>query len=186
MKLVFNYDVDAETAAVAGNYTIQNANVTKAVVQSGALNTVILTLEPNKTPSSGPRGLFITGVKAKDSVATQPNISTTVDLKENVVPIAQSAAFLSANEIEVTFSENITGLANNSFVVETGGQALAITSVTAGATLNKAIITLANAQTANTVVTVKKGVGVGNVVDSAGNKLVDTFNLGATLTVSGS
>lgn len=180
VKLVFNHDVDPSTAAVATNYIIPNASVTNAQVLSGDLKTVILTLGANQTLTSGNRDLIINGVKAKDSLAAQPQITTTVNLKENITPTANSAMFSSASQIEVRFSENVSGLALDTFVVESNNRALPIASVTAGTAPNTAVITLAANLMANTVVTVKKGVGVATVVDEVGNKLVDTFMLPAT------
>lgn len=93
VRLKFNHVVDATTASVASNYSIPNATITNAQVPSDALDTVILTLSQNGTTTSGERNLTITGVKAKDSIATQPNLTTVVDLKENIRPMINSAQF---------------------------------------------------------------------------------------------
>ena len=69
--------------------------------------------------------------------------------------------FLSANQIVVTFSENIVGIANDSFSIEQDGQVVAIASVTVP-TNNTAIITLGANLEAGSTVTVKKGANVAN------------------------
>ncbi|MBD8035753.1 S-layer homology domain-containing protein [Solibacillus sp. A46] len=182
VRLVFNHDLDANTAAIASNYSIPNARVTHAQISSGALNTVTLTLAPNETTSTGPRNLLISGVKAKDSVASQPNLTAEVSLKENIRPVLNAAAFLSANQIELTFSENVSGLGTDSFVVENAsGTALGIASVASSTTGNKVTVTLTDNLTAGTTVTVKKGAGIGTVKDEAGNPVVDTFNIPTSL-----
>ncbi|MGN7479356.1 S-layer homology domain-containing protein [Solibacillus silvestris] len=182
VKLVFNHELDASTASVAGNYSIPNARVLNAQVSSGALNTVILTLEPNETTVSGPRNLFITGVKAKNSVAAQPNLTAVVNLKENIRPTLNAANFVSANQIELSFSENVSGLDTNSFAIENvSGAAMTIASVAPSTTGNKVTVTLADTLSVGTTVSIKKGTGVGDVKDEAGNALVDTFTTNATL-----
>src|SRR5690606_20975192 len=117
VRLKFDYDLDATTASRVSNYSIPNATITNAQVLSGALDTVVLTLAPNGTTSTGPRELIIRNVKAKDSIADQPTITTEVNLKENIRPMINSAQFIAANQIELTFSENVSGLDTDSFVV---------------------------------------------------------------------
>lgn len=182
VRLKFNNELDATTASRASNYSIPNATITNAQVLSEALDTVILTLASNGTSASGERNLTITGVKAKDSVATQTNLTAIVNLKENILPMLNSAKFLSANQIELTFSENVSGLAANAFVFEnSAGAPVGITSVTSSTTGNKAVVTLTENQPANTTVTVRKGSGIANVVDEAGNVVVDPSDLSTTL-----
>lgn len=183
VRLKFNHVVDATTASVASNYSIPNARITNAQVPSDALDTVILTLAPNETTASGERNLTITGVKAKDSVASQGNLTAVVNLKENIRPTLNSAQFISANQIELTFSENVSGLAADAFeLVNSAGAAVGIASVTGSTTANKAVVTLSANQPGGTTVTVKKGTGIAKVVDEAGNAVVDTFdNIRTTL-----
>src|SRR5690606_15628576 len=100
VRLKFNHVLDAPSASVASNYSIPNARITNAQVPSDALDTVILTLAPNETTTTGLRELTIRNVKAKDSIATQPNITTEVNLYENIRPVVNSAEFKSANQIE--------------------------------------------------------------------------------------
>lgn len=182
VRLVFNHELDATTAAVASNYSIPNARVTHAQVSSGALNTVTLTLAPNETTATGPRNLLITGVKAKDSIATQQNLTAEVNLKENIRPVLNAATFRSANEIELTFSENVSGLGTDSFVIgNAAGTPLSIASVLSSTTGNKVTLTLTDPLTAGETVFIKKGAGIEGVKDEAGNPLVDTFNLQTSL-----
>ncbi|MEK5184042.1 S-layer homology domain-containing protein [Solibacillus sp. FSL W7-1324] len=182
VRLKFNHVVDATTASVASNYSIPNATITNAQVPSDALDTVILTLSQNGTTTSGERNLTITGVKAKDSIATQPNLTTVVDLKENIRPMINSAQFTAANQIELTFSENVSGLAKDSFVLQnSAGASVGIESVTSETTGNKAVITLTANQEVGTAVTLRNGAGIASIVDAAGNAVVDPINLSATL-----
>lgn len=182
VRLKFNHVVDATTASVASNYSIPNATITNAQVPSDALDTVILTLSQNGTTTSGERNITITGVKAKDSVATQPNLTTVIDLKENIRPMINSAQFTAANQIELTFSENVSGLSTDSFVLQnSAGTSVGIESVTSETTGNKAVITLSANQEVGTVVTLRNGAGIANVVDDAGNAVVEPINLTATL-----
>lgn len=176
VRLEFNHVLDATTASVASNYSIPNARITNAQVPSDALDTVILTLAQNETTASGERNLTITGVKAKDSVASQDNLTAVVNLKENIRPELNSAKFISANQIELTFSENVSGLATDSFTLQnSAGASVGIASVTPSTSTNKAVITLSDNQTGGSTVTVKKGAGIANVVDEADNAVVDTF-----------
>ncbi|WP_339175221.1 S-layer homology domain-containing protein [Solibacillus sp. FSL R5-0691] len=185
VRLKFNHVLDAPSASVASNYSIPNARITNAQVPSDALDTVILTLAPNETTTTGPRELTIRNVKAKDSVAAQPNITTEVNLKENIRPVLNSAEFKSANQIEFTFSENVTGLDTDSFViVNAAGTTVGITSVAKSTTGNKVTVTLAANQTVNTSVTITAGAGIEDVVDEAGNAVVHPFTLSPTLTTN--
>lgn len=183
VRLKFNHVVDATTASVASNYSIPNARITNAQVPSDALDTVILTLAPNETTASGERNLTITGVKAKDSVASQGNLTAVVNLNENIRPTLNSAQFISANQIELTFSENVSGLAADAFeLVNSAGASVGIASVTGSTTDYKAVVTLSANQPGGTIVTVKKGTGIAKVVDEAGNAVVDIFdNIQTTL-----
>lgn len=182
VRLKFNHELDATTASIASNYSIPNARITNAQVPSDKLDTVILTLAQNETTASGERNLTITGVKAKDSVASQPNLTAVVNLKENIRPTLNTAQFLSANQIELTFSENVSGLAADAFVIENAaGTPVGIASVTGSTSGNKVTVTLSDNQPVGTAVTVKKGAGVEGVVDEAGNAVVDTFDLRTTL-----
>lgn len=182
VRLKFNHVVDATTASVASNYSIPNATITNAQVPSDALDTVILTLSQNGTTTSGERNITITVVKAKDSVATQPNLTTVIDLKENIRPMINSAQFTAANQIELTFSENVSGLSTDSFVLQnSAGTSVGIESVTSETTGNKAVITLSANQEVGTVVTLRNGAGIAKVVDGAGNAVVEPSNLTATL-----
>ena len=182
VRVKFNHVLDASTASVVTNYSIPNASITNAQVPSDALDTVILTLTPNATTASGERNLTITGVKAKDSVAIQPNLTAVVNLKENIRPTLNTAQFISANQIELTFSENVRGQGTDAFVIEnSSGTALPIAAVSQSTNSNKITVTLSQNQPIGTVVTVKSGGGVDKVLDSAGNALVDTFTIKATL-----
>lgn len=181
VKLVFDHGVDANTAIVEGNYRIEGATVLAAQVLEGALNTVVLTLKQGDTITSGPRYLDISGVKAKNSVATQPNLRTEVTLNENVTPKVSTVGFVTSNSIQVTFTEAVTGLDNSAFSVElSSGSPVAVSSVTQTGT-NTALITLGSNLPANTAVKVKKGTTVANVKDSVGNLLEDSFVLDTLL-----
>ena len=185
VRLKFNHVLDAPSASVASNYSIPNARITNAQVPSDALDTVILTLAPNETTTTGPRELTIRNVRAKDSVAAQPNITTEVNLYENIRPVVNSAEFKSANQIEFTFSENVTGLDTDSFViVNAAGATVGIASVAGSTTDNKVTVTLASNQTVNTSVTITAGAGIEDVVDEAGNAVVHPFTLSPTLTTN--
>ncbi|WP_339197646.1 S-layer homology domain-containing protein [Solibacillus sp. FSL R5-0449] len=185
VRLKFNHVLDAPSASVASNYSIPNARITNAQVPSDALDTVILTLAPNETTTTGPRELTIRNVRAKDSVAAQPNITTEVNLKENIRPVLNSAEFTAANQIEFTFSENVSGLDTDSFViVNAAGATVGIASVAGSTTDNKVTVTLASNQTVNTSVTITAGAGIEDVVDEAGNAVVHPFTLSPTLTTN--
>ncbi|MCM3722513.1 S-layer homology domain-containing protein [Solibacillus isronensis] len=182
VRLKFNHVVDATTAANASNYSIPNAKIANAQVPSDALDTVILTLTPNETTTTGSRNLTIRNVKAKDSIASQRDLTAVVDLKENIRPVLNSARFTSANQIELTFSENVSGLDTDSFViVNAAGATIGITSVAESTTGNTVTVTLASNQAINTSVTITQGAGIEDVVDGAGNPVVHPFTLTTTL-----
>lgn len=182
VRLKFNHVLDATTAANASNYSIPNAKIANAQVLNNALDTVILTLTPNETTTTGPRELTIRNVKAKDSIADQPNITTEVNLNENIRPVLNSAAFTSANQIELTFSENVSGLDTDSFViVNAAGATVGIASVAGSTSGNIVKVTLSANQDVGTTVTITPGAGIEDVVDEAGNAVVDTFTLTPTL-----
>ncbi|MGE7982948.1 S-layer homology domain-containing protein [Solibacillus sp. NPDC093137] len=182
VRLKFNHVLDATTAANASNYSIPNAKIANAQVLNNALDTVILTLSPNETTTTGPRELTIRNVKAKDSIADQPNITTEVNLNENIRPVLNSAAFTSANQIELTFSENVSGLDTDSFlIVNAAGATVGIASVAGSTSGNIVKVTLSANQDVGTTVTITPGAGIEDVVDEAGNAVVDTFTLTPTL-----
>ncbi|MFS0876423.1 S-layer homology domain-containing protein [Solibacillus isronensis] len=182
VRLKFNHVVDATTAINASNYSIPNAKIANAQVLNNALDTVVLTLAPNETTTTGLRELTIRNVKAKDSIATQPNITTEVNLNENIRPVLNSAVFTSANQIKLTFSENVSGLETDSFaIVNAAGASVGITSVAGSTSGNEVTVTLSATQDAGTTVTITPGAGIEDVVDAAGNAVVDTFNLTPTL-----
>lgn len=182
VRLKFNHVVDATTAINASNYSIPNAKIANAQVLNNALDTVVLTLAPNETTTTGLRELTIRNVKAKDSIATQPNITTEVNLNENIRPVLNSAVFTSANQIKLTFSENVSGLDTDSFaIINAAGASVGITSVAGSTSGNEVTVTLSATQDAGTTVTITPGAGIEDVVDAAGNAVVDTFNLTPTL-----
>lgn len=182
VRLKFNHVVDATTAINASNYSIPNAKIANAQVLNNALDTVVLTLAPNETTTTGLRELTIRNVKAKDSIATQPNITTEVNLNENIRPVLNSAVFTSANQIKLTFSENVSGLDTDSFaIVNAAGASVGITSVAGSTSGNEVTVTLSATQGVGTTVTITPGAGIEDVVDEAGNAVVDTFNLTPTL-----
>lgn len=182
VRLKFNHVLDATTATEVKNYSIPNAEITNAQVPSNALDTVILTLAPNRTTTTGERYLTITGVKAKDSVAAQRDLTPVVNLNENIRPTLNSATFISANQIKLTFSENVSGLDTDSFaIVNAAGASVGITSVAESTTGNDVTVTLSANQDEGTTVTITRGAGIEDVVDEAGNAVVDTFTLTPTL-----
>lgn len=182
VRLKFNHVLDATTASVASNYSIPNAKIANAQVLNNALDTVVLTLAPNETTTTGLRELTIRNVKAKDSIATQPNITTEVNLNENIRPVLNSAVFTSANQIKLTFSENVSGLDTDSFaIVNAAGASVGIASVAGSTSGNEVTVTLSATQDAGTTVTITPGAGIEEVVDAAGNAVVDTFTLTPTL-----
>lgn len=182
VRLKFNHVLDAPSASEARNYSIPNAKIANAQVLNNALDTVVLTLAPNETTTTGLRELTIRNVKAKDSIATQPNITTEVNLNENIRPVLNSAVFTSANQIKLTFSENVSGLDTDSFaIINAAGASVGITSVAGSTSGNEVTVTLSATQDAGTTVTITPGAGIEDVVDAAGNAVVDTFNLTPTL-----
>lgn len=185
VRLKFNHVVDATTAINASNYSIPNAKIANAQVLNNALDTVVLTLAPNETTTTGLRELTIRNVKAKDSIATQPNITTEVNLNENIRPVLNSAVFTSANQIKLTFSENVSGLDTDSFaIVNAAGASVGITSVAGSTSGNEVTVTLSATQDVGTTVTITPGAGIEDVVDEAGNAVVDTFTLTPTLRIN--
>lgn len=185
VRLKFNHVVDATTAINASNYSIPNAKIANAQVLNNALDTVVLTLAPNETTTTGLRELTIRNVKAKDSIATQPNITTEVNLNENIRPVLNSAVFTSANQIKLTFSENVSGLDTDSFaIVNAAGASVGITSVAGSTSGNEVTVTLSATQDVGTTVTITPGAGIEDVVDEGGNAVVDTFTLTPTLRIN--
>lgn len=169
IKLVFNHDVDGTTGNNVNNYTIQGATVTGVSIDSAKKNEVTLTFDSNS--STGERDMTISGVKAANSTATPPTLTFPVNVKENVKPTVTAAAFVSANQARVTFSEAVSGVSNASFIVEIGGTTAAVTSATLEPNNQSVLVTFDKNLAAGNTVTVKAGADAGKIVDTAGNVL---------------
>lgn len=170
----FDRELDGASATNVANYSIAGVTVKNAVLSPKASDgTQEVTLTLDKNEQSGERAITISGVKSKAGVAMQ-TFNGTVTLKENVKPTVVTAKVTSTKTIELTFSENVT-LTSANFDVFIGDSTTAVTGVStaAGATADKAVITLTNALSEadlGKTITIKPATGI-NVKDLEGNVL---------------
>lgn len=171
--LEFDKELDGASATNAANYKVAGVTVEKAVLAPVDNGTQKVTLTLGKNGQSGDRAITVSGVKSKEGI-TMDTFNGTVTLKENVKPTVTAAKVIATDKIELTFSENVT-LTTANFDVFVGESTTAetVTSTVAGATTDKAIITLNTALTVEQLaktITVKPASGI-IVTDTAGNVL---------------
>jgi len=144
----FNIDVTAATALNPNNYTVEGQNVFSAAIFDGNQKTVTLTLKDDAITIDGNRILTVKNVAGVNGVVMDTH-SVAYSFDENVKPTITTAKLTAANNIELTFSENMASGtiaavgAGNDFEVFINGNKATIASV---ATVNAAKynITLAN------------------------------------------
>lgn len=141
--------VNAQSAKLAGNYTVEGAEVTEAelvynnptlATSNGAKAVVRLYIKDNTVEASGNYNVTVQGVKGySSSVTTMDPKTTNLRIVENVRPTVTATAVKSFNTVEsetvvsVTFSEAIANdtVANGDFELYVDGAATS-TTITAG------------------------------------------------------
>lgn len=170
IKLVFAGVVDGVSATNKDNYTVQGAQVERAVVQSEARNIVWLTLAENSNSFTGERDVTISNVKAEHSTVVTPQMRIAAELKENVKPTA-AVTREGTQAVKLTFSEAVQGVDATAFLVTVNNQAAPVTAVTMSSDNKTAILTLGTTIASSNVVKVAQGATMSNVKDAAGNVL---------------
>jgi hypothetical protein len=120
------------SALNAANYTVDGVTVFENPVFVGDKTVVKLTLKQNAITISGERNFAISSaVTAENNVAID-RYTNVLDFKENVKPVLSSAKLLSADEIELTFSEAIkdSSLTKADFTVTVDGATVALDDAT--------------------------------------------------------
>ena len=109
VNVTFTGAVDGASATNVGNYLIGGAVVESVTLQPLAAGTqiAILNLAANSNTFTGVRNVSVSNVKALGSDVTMEPYSTTLSLKENVVPTITKAELATTDTITLTFSEPI-------------------------------------------------------------------------------
>lgn len=187
VEVHFKKAVDPQTALNTSNYTIEGVTISKATLtQNNSTGAIVkLTLAKNSSTFDGARSVTVSGVKSQDGTAVMAAVSTTEDIKENVVPTVTKAELITTSKIKLTFSENVTSADGNDFEVFVGGELYTVdgTAATAGQHTEGSLSTAAKTLeidlgTAEAIDATKLASGVVvkpastiNVVDGAGNAL---------------
>lgn len=153
--LKFDKPVSASTALNESNYLIDGVAAFEDAIFVGDNQTVRLTLRDDAIAVDATRAFTIKDVQSTAGVAMN-TITFYQAFTENVKPTLQSAKLLSANSIEVKFSEVMTATSLTAgtvkdFEVYVGGvkvEDIPVSSVAAGLTNDKYLITLATPLTA--------------------------------------
>jgi hypothetical protein len=107
--LTFSDDVDA-AALTAANYKLDGVTLpsTTAIDFNGKRDEVIITLPANYVKVSGERELEVVNVKDVDgNTFAKDKNKTTVELTENVLPVAKEIKIVDDKTIQVVFSEEL-------------------------------------------------------------------------------
>lgn len=126
VTLSFSGKIDGAAAVKKENYTVEGAKVESAVLQSNNEDgaTVELTFEKDSITANGTYQLTVSGLM---SAAGAPIKAEPMDLelKENISPKLKTAALVSGNDIELTFSEAIKAdsISESDFELLIGGEA---------------------------------------------------------------
>lgn len=107
--LTFSDDVDA-AALTAANYKLDGVTLpsTTAIDFNGARDEVIITLPANYVKVSGERELEVVNVKdVNGNTFAKDKNKTTVELTENVLPVAKEIKIVDDKTIQVVFSEEL-------------------------------------------------------------------------------
>lgn len=123
IEVSFSGAVDGASAINKANYTIANATVESAVLNS--TTKITLTLTKNSNNFSGLRNYEIKNIKASGSSVVSGPFTGTVNLAENVRPTVESAKYGAASggkytTILVTFNEGMGTTVANGFEVYVG------------------------------------------------------------------
>lgn len=177
LEVTFSKDVDAATATTAANYTIDSAKVEKVVVNAGALNKAVITLQKDSVEHDGNRYISVANVKAAGSTVAMDEYRQTISLTENVTPKVAKVEVVKDNQLKVTFSEAVTNVAASTFVIAEGddvfeGATTATAATESAPFVTEATITLAQGDSfaAKSTVTVSL-TKEANIVDRNNNKL---------------
>lgn len=151
VEVTFSANVDAKTATDIANYTIDSVAIEKAVVHADRLHKAVLTLAPNSVSHSGNRYMAIQNIQADGSTVKMDAYQTVVDLTENTPPQIEKVDILQDNQLKITFSEAVIGVAESSFVITNGTNTFINTTTTTDATtatptVVEAILTLRNGE----------------------------------------
>ena len=110
VEVKFTEDVTAATALNVNNYLVEGVAVFEKAIFKGDAQTVELTLKANAISVNGDREFTIKNVADKAGNVMN-TVTSQVAFKENVKPELVSAKITAAQEITVTFSEDIAGTA---------------------------------------------------------------------------
>lgn len=175
IDVTFSHDVDALTATNITNYQIDGVTIEKAVVLSSDLKKVTLTLAKDSVKNTGERYIDIKNVKAVNSTVAMDAYQQKLDLTENVTPKVSGIELVGDNKLELTFTEAVNGLTEQSFNVAAGTVAFDGVKTTAEASgATKATVTLKEGdsfKSGTTVYVTLNASEAGSVKDSNGNVL---------------
>ncbi|MFD1929308.1 S-layer homology domain-containing protein [Sporosarcina siberiensis] len=188
VHVLFPAEVDGASAVDVSNYSIDGAVIESVTLQpvSGGTQLAILNLAANSNTFTGVRNSMVSGVKAINSSKTMLPFSSTLNLKENVVPTVTSAQLTDVDKVTLTFSESVTTAAvTTDFELLIGGSAVATkTVVTTDAQTKKSTIvfTIENPVSAANIATglSLKALSGLNILDDVGNNL----SVPATITIT--
>ncbi|MBO8165434.1 MAG: Ig-like domain-containing protein [Brevibacillus sp.] len=181
VTVVFSENVTAATALDESNYLVEGQEVFEKAIFDGDQKTVTLTLKPDVITVTGDREFTISGV-ADASGNVMDTVTTQVQFVENVKPVITSAQLTAADEITLTFSEDLVAASvtdNDDFEVYIDGEKATIDSAAIGGAANEVVLTL----NAATVVTDLNDPVVVKVL--SGNNVVDTATPGNSLATTG-
>lgn len=112
VTVTFNDEVDGASATNTDNYSIEGAVVESASlapVKDDSSQVVTLKLKANSNTFTGIRNITVSNVKVKNSTSVMEDAKfTNVSLAENVAATLKSVKLIANNQVEVTFSENVT------------------------------------------------------------------------------
>lgn len=176
VEVTFSESVTDASALNTANYTVEGKTVfTSAVFLDSGKTKVRLTLADGSITVTGPAVFEIRNVRDTAGNAIDP-VKRTETFKENVRPKLTGYKMVNVNKVELTFSENISGLDQADFEnVTVAGADASVTAVSVDA--NKATITLSKSiQGSNDVV--KGSIKAGAYTDAAGNSnLAESFEV---------
>lgn len=183
--LKFNGKLDGVSATNKANYLVEGVVVKAAKLTVNTTSAEVeLTFEAGSIKTSGDYQLVLSGVKAANGSAVV-SAPETLTLVENIAPFLKTAVLVSGTEIELTFSEIVTGVkttATYDFVVKVGTEERAISSVSGSGTGWKIVIgSLSSADLAKTI-TLELADTIA-IKDNAGNALVDFDSLAVTVDI---
>ncbi|PIC95698.1 hypothetical protein CSV69_10180 [Sporosarcina sp. P26b] len=145
--------LDAASASNVANYSIDGAVIESATVaaEAGGSQVVTLKLKKNSNTFTGVRNATVKNVKLiGSSKVMNPVTQVTPSLDENVRPTVEKAEITANNEITLTFSEAVTSVNKDAFLVKAGTATVAQNAAGAvvdGSNAKKVTITLGAALT---------------------------------------